>query len=291
MANKSKNDKGKKKKKPMQFAKNKGEVIAMVFVIGFFIVNGLYGIISTFLADNATPTSSTEQPSTLPTDPRATSAGGTPQPGVTPTTPTTQSTAGTSPDELATTSQTPASGGLDSQAINANQLAPSPNEGGIEILTKASSRVKTGKMVTISVAESGRSNPFLPAAENFVPSANAKLHLPPPPKQVFTNSNAAKIMTTTISGIMFDSASPSAIINIAGTDYLVRKGDVVNRYRVLSITPRQVTVQYGSNVYKAGVGQILSLSDVNFNPIANLNRKFGGNTSGAGSSSHKKRKH
>jgi hypothetical protein len=172
-------------------------------------------------------------------------------------------------------------GGDNKNQSSIGSPAPAPNDG-IDIMTKVPNRPKTGKMVMVQVAESGRSNPFLPAAENFVPRAVSKLHLPPPPKQVFPNSNAAKIITTTISGIMYDRYSPSAIINIAGTDFLVRRGDVVNKYRILSITPKQVTVQYGNNIYKAGVGQILSLSDVKFNPIANLNSKFGGNV-------HKKR--
>lgn len=134
-----------------------------------------------------------------------------------------------------------------------------------------------GKMVLISVSDSGRSNPFLPAYENVVPSSLPKFNFNAPPETVMSNSDAAKVMGTTISGILYDKYSPSAIINIAGTDYLVKKGDVINSYRVLAISKEQVVVQLGHNVYKAGVGQILSQGAVNYNTISNLNKKFGGN--------------
>lgn len=144
-------------------------------------------------------------------------------------------------------------------------------------MVKKQSRKRSGKMVMISVAESGRSNPFLPAAENYVPSGHLP-YLPPPPETLQTKSDASKVMTTTISGILYDRYSPSAIINIEGSDYLVKRGDVVNHYRVLSIGKTQVIVQLGRNIYQAGVGQLLTKTDMNFNSIANLNKKFGGNS-------------
>ena len=89
---------------------------------------------------------------------------------------------------------------------------------------------------------------------------------------------AQKIVTTKVSGIMYDKSNPSAILNIEGADYLVRSGDVINGYKVLSIGKNHVTVQKGSNVYKAGVGQLVTegQTDVTYNQVANLNKKFGG---------------
>ena len=84
-------------------------------------------------------------------------------------------------------------------------------------------------------------------------------------------------MTTKVSGIMFDKFNPSAILNISGADYLVRTGDVVNNYKVLSIAQDTVTVQYGANVYKAGVGELFTGEGINYNTISNLQNKFGGN--------------
>lgn len=152
------------------------------------------------------------------------------------------------------------------------------SEEGVEIMSKKALSTKNGKMVLISVADSGRANPFLPEAEAGLGSYSSKLpFLPAPPEFLSTGSEAGKVMTTVISGILYDKYSPSAIINIEGTDYLVKKGDIINRYKVLAISKDEVIVQLGSNVYKAGVGQLLSKTDINYNTIANLNKKFGGN--------------
>lgn len=150
----------------------------------------------------------------------------------------------------------------------------------VEIMSKKALTQKSGKMVLISVTDSGRSNPFLPTGEGGIASFSepGKLpFLPAPPEFLSTGSEASKVMTTVISGILFDKYSPSAIINIEGTDYLVKKGDIINRYKVLSISKEEVIVQLGNNIYKAGVGQLLSQTNLNYNTVANLNKKFGGN--------------
>lgn len=174
---------------------------------------------------------------------------------------------------------------------NSNIMSPQSSDNDVEVLSKRTIQ-KGGKTVLISVADSGRANPFLPDGEIPLtlklkkPPAKAKaIRIPPvpayltaPPENALTASEASKIMTTTISGILYDKYSPSAIINIEGSDYLVKKGDTINRYKILSIDKTQVLVQLGSNIYKAGVGELLSLTNINFNNIANLNRKFGGNS-------------
>lgn len=156
--------------------------------------------------------------------------------------------------------------------INVNLPAAEPLSDAIEIMPKHKSK---GKRVTIAVDESGRTNPFLPSAEN-VPK-NALAFLTAPPETLPADTDASKIITTTISGILYDKYSPSAIINIEGIDYLVKKGDVINHYKILSIGKTQVIVQLGRNIYQAGVGELLSQTDLNQNTIANLNKKFGGN--------------
>ena len=80
---------------------------------------------------------------------------------------------------------------------------------------------------------------------------------------------------------MYDRLNPSAILNISGSDYLVRTGDVINSCKVLSIGRDQVTVQNGANVYKAGVGEMFTGDGVNFNTISNLESKFGGRKNSA----------
>lgn len=147
----------------------------------------------------------------------------------------------------------------------------------VEIISKKAARINNGKMVFIPVANSGRSNPFLPAGESVVPSSLPKFNLLTPPEQIAAGSDADKVMGTTISGILYDKYSPSAIINISGMDYLVKKGDVINKYKVLSISKEQVIVQLGRNIYKAGVGELLAQDQINYNTVANLEKKFGGN--------------
>ncbi len=142
----------------------------------------------------------------------------------------------------------------------------------------------TDKMVSVSLENMGRANPFVPANDLVLlkTSTEASVNLPKldlidPPLGTDLDSDAAKVATTKISGIMFDKYNPSAIINIESTDYLVRSGDVINGYKILAISPQTVTVQRGSNVYKAGVGESVSKSEgLNYNQVSNLSKKFGG---------------
>lgn len=101
--------------------------------------------------------------------------------------------------------------------------------------------------------------------------------LVPPPDVVNENSDAARVMDTMVSGILYDKFSPSAILNIEGNDYLVKKGDTVNNYKIIDIVQDSVTVCLGANIYKAGIGEILTEGTINKNNISNLNNKFGGN--------------
>ena len=128
-----------------------------------------------------------------------------------------------------------------------------------------------------------KANPFVPYRNigdeeiepkliNDVP----KYDLIAPPDAIGENSAAAKIMDTVVSGILYDKFSPSAILNIEGTDYLVKKGDTVNNYKVLAIAQDSVTVQLGKNTYKAGIGEILTEGTLNRNDVSNLSKKFGG---------------
>ena len=136
------------------------------------------------------------------------------------------------------------------------------------------------KMNTISVP-SGivKANPFLPYRNiegveqlSDVPTFD----LVAPPEVLDEGSDAVRIMDTIVSGILYDAFSPSAILNIEGNDYLVKKGDVVNNYKVLDIKKDSVTVKLGSNTFKAGIGEILTEGTVNHNDVSNLNKKFGG---------------
>lgn len=141
------------------------------------------------------------------------------------------------------------------------------------------------KMVTMTVETTGRSNPFVPAGEikennndklANLQKAKLKYDLIDPPSAANADNDAQRVLTTKVSGVMYDPQSPSAILNIEGSDFLVRSGDVVNGYKVLAISPSVVTVQLGANVYKAGVGEILATDGIQYNTISNLSSKFGG---------------
>ncbi len=132
-------------------------------------------------------------------------------------------------------------------------------------------------MVSMSVEDMGRSDPFLPETERIALNTKPEsLGLLPPPESIVVDTTAVDAMATKVSGIMYDKINPSAILNISGSDYLVRSGDIINGYKVLSIGRDMVTVQYGSNVYKAGVGELFTGEGINFNTISNLESKFGG---------------
>ena len=122
-------------------------------------------------------------------------------------------------------------------------------------------------------------NPFLPYRDvggnsrvNDVP----QFELVAPPEVINEGSDAARVMDTVVSGILYDKYSPSAILNIEGNDYLVKKGDTVNNYKIVAIAQDSVTVKLGNNTYKAGIGEILTEGSLNYNDVANLNKKFGG---------------
>ena len=147
-------------------------------------------------------------------------------------------------------------------------------------------------MVAMSVEDVGRADPFFPTngtgysayvepVSTAVSRPRPAYDLLPPPETITADETATEVMTTKVSGIMFDNYNPSAILNISGSDYLVRTGDIVNNYKVLSIGRESVTVQYGANIYKAGVGEIFAGDGLNFNTISNLESKFGGRKNSA----------
>ena len=138
---------------------------------------------------------------------------------------------------------------------------------------------KKDSMVAMSIEDVGRADPFLPEKESVVAKPKHKpkysYDLLPPPESITVDSTATAVMTTKVSGIMFDKFNPSAILNISGVDYLVRSGDLINGYKVLSITRDTVTVQLGANIYKASVGELFTGNGINYNTISNLQHKFG----------------
>ena len=136
----------------------------------------------------------------------------------------------------------------------------------------------SGKREVISVSRNiTKSDPFLPYKDASVSfNAPPKFELMEPPESSIDGSDAARVMDVAVSGILYDIYSPSAILNIEGSDHLVKKGDMMSNYKVLDISKNTVTVQLGKNVYRAGIGEMLTTNDVHHNKVSNLDRKFGG---------------
>ena len=124
-----------------------------------------------------------------------------------------------------------------------------------------------------------KSNPFVPYRNidgtDFV-SDVPKYDLVAPPEIIEETSDAARVMDTIVSGILYNKFSASAILNIEGNDYLVKKGDKINNYQILDIQKDNVTVKLGKNTFKAGIGEILTEGEINKNIVSNLDKKFGG---------------
>ncbi len=142
--------------------------------------------------------------------------------------------------------------------------------------------VLTSKRAVVDIDEKTSVNPFLPVSDIQETKTVKKVVKPNPnyilpPTTLGVNSPANLLLQTSISGIMYDSYNPSAIIKIRDTDYLVRKGDEINGYKVLNIQPKTVTVKLGANVFEAPIGIILAnLHGNNNTSTVNLNTRFGG---------------
>ncbi|HBH18268.1 MAG TPA: hypothetical protein DDX14_04910, partial [Cyanobacteria bacterium UBA9579] len=124
----------------------------------------------------------------------------------------------------------------------------------------------TEEKVIISINNYGRSNPFKPFHERSLMAGVSDLPSPPmyiPPSPEITN-----LMSVKVSGILYDPAGSSAIINVDDSDYLVHKGDLIFDYHIKDITVDKVVVKYGSNIYKAGIGEIIG--EVNQDPVRGI---------------------
>lgn len=133
------------------------------------------------------------------------------------------------------------------------------------------------RQVVIPVTNGGRVNPFMPYNSALANAKPPEFDLIPPPLEVpEADPFVESMVSTKISGIMYDSQRPSAIINCGGSDHLVHKGDKVQGYQVIDITKDRVVLKYGSNIFRATVGQAIGGNGVVFNEVSNLNRQFGG---------------
>jgi len=169
---------------------------------------------------------------------------------------------------------------LDQLGVSAPASEAQEAETPKEPVKEAAKPAADDKKVVVGIADAGRSNPFVPIGNinlaGFMTSPPVDIMMPP--EEYGNLEEVQKLMGITVTGILYDSVKPSAIINVSGSDYFVQKGDKVDNYMVTQITPTNVTISSGKNTYKAGVGQPFDNGRIQGQTTLVQNRKFGGQT-------------
>ena len=142
------------------------------------------------------------------------------------------------------------------------------------------------EMVVVNVGNFGRANPFSPYSERdltldgSIDSAFIK-DLAPPPPTFAENPELSQMLGAKVTGVLYDGARSSAIININGQDQLARVGDKIDNFIISNISRNTITLKNGYNTYDVSVGELIySNIDARTNftdKIYSLNSKFGGN--------------
>jgi hypothetical protein len=157
-----------------------------------------------------------------------------------------------------------------------NNLASSINK-----QKKASSASNNSeKMVIVNVVNFGRKNPFKPYKKYSV--VNGALGIPsdipsPPMFDPNAGNQLKNLMEAKVNGILYDPDGKSvAIINVKGSDYMVRQNDSIYGFYVKSITKNTVSIGYGNNTYNVNVGQVIGQDQIKSDPVIRSNQNFGG---------------
>lgn len=136
--------------------------------------------------------------------------------------------------------------------------------------------------VVVSVNNFGRTNPFQPYQEKSlmlnqlsdISASLPEIDISEPPEYE-PDSELSKLLKIKVGGILYDPRGSSAIINVDDTDYFVHKGDNIFGFYVVNITSDKVSIKYGNNIYKAGIGEIFD-GGIKMDPVSGKNRKFAG---------------
>jgi len=130
--------------------------------------------------------------------------------------------------------------------------------------------------IIITLDNFGRENPFMPYRErNLTDDPYGSYDIPMPPSALGSDPMVDELMQAKIAGILYDGAKSSAIVNVAGSDYFVHKGDSVFDFYILDISKDKVTIKNGYNTYSAGVGEIIE-GAINESNIYDVKNKFAG---------------
>ena len=137
--------------------------------------------------------------------------------------------------------------------------------------------------IMVTYNKMARINPFKPpviARRQEIPYEtinNSQFEIIEPPTTTVQDENLTRLLQTQISGIMYDSSSPSAIVNLNGQDQFVKIGDEIAGYKIKNITKDKVEINYKNNSYVASVGELFTRGSLEKSPaVANLEDKFAG---------------
>lgn len=135
--------------------------------------------------------------------------------------------------------------------------------------------------IMVSYSRPVRLNPFKPTDVAQTKSGtilnDTGFEIVEPPVSSVPDENLTKLLQTQISGILYDDESPSAIVNLNGSDQFVKIGDNVGGYLIEGISRNQVQISYKNNTYVASVGELFTRGALeNRQAVVNLQNKFAG---------------
>ena len=144
---------------------------------------------------------------------------------------------------------------------------------------KPSSVSNDDEMVIVNVVNFGRKNPFKPYKKYSMVTGDLGIpsDIPPPPMFDSAADNQLRnLMAAKVSGILYDPGGKSvAIINVKGSDYMVRQNDSIFGFYIGKVTKNTVTISYGNNTYNVSVGEVIGQDSLNYDPVVRNNQNFG----------------
>ena len=147
---------------------------------------------------------------------------------------------------------------------------------------KEEEKIEEKKQV-VHLVPTGRDNPFMPIqkyATSSIPDTAVmydRSGIPKPPDSYGEKEKeVSDLMSISVSGIMYDSVKPSAIITHDDNDYFVQKGDKLDDYRIVEIGKTYVMIALGQNVYKANIGEEFKIDTKQYGIAEYIPPKNGG---------------
>ncbi len=155
------------------------------------------------------------------------------------------------------------------------------------VLEESSNKSNKEDTVIIDVVSFGRDNPFKPYRKYSiitgdmgipgVPADLAKDISPPPLYTPGTDNKLQDLMSSKVSGILYDPDGKStAIINVKDADYMVRTGDSIFGFNILKINKNKVTLEYNNNTYSVSPGEVIESEGITVDPVIRNAPQFAG---------------